>query len=125
MLTIRSALYDVFQVFDFADPSVLNGHRDQTTVAPQALFMLNSKLVADAARRLAGQLLAEEEMDDGGRIEKLYRVAYSRTPIDSERAAALQYLHLRQTERRGTGWKRRESGKASAERSWRPMNSFI
>ena len=39
---VRSALYDVFQAFDFADPSVQNGRRDVTTVAPQALFMMNS-----------------------------------------------------------------------------------
>ncbi|MCE9527066.1 MAG: DUF1549 domain-containing protein [Planctomycetales bacterium] len=35
---VRSALYDVFQAFDFADPSVASGKRDSTTVAPQALF---------------------------------------------------------------------------------------
>ena len=101
---VRSALYDVFQVFDFADPSALNGHRDQTTVAPQALFMLNSKLVADAARRLAAQLLAEKTLDDNGRVKKLYRIAYNRTPNESEGVAALKYLrsYAEETERRGT-----------------------
>ena len=34
---IRSGLYDVFQAFDFADPSASNGKRIPTTVAPQAL----------------------------------------------------------------------------------------
>jgi len=62
---IRSALYNVFQIFDFADPSTLNGHRDQTTVAPQALFMMNSKLVADASRRLADTLLAYSAGEGG------------------------------------------------------------
>ncbi|MGD9856804.1 MAG: DUF1549 domain-containing protein, partial [Planctomycetaceae bacterium] len=33
---VRSAVYDVLQAFDFADPSVLSGQRRSTTVAPQA-----------------------------------------------------------------------------------------
>jgi hypothetical protein len=101
---IRSALYDVFQVFDFADPSVLNGHRDQTTVAPQALFMLNSKLVTDAARRLAASLLADQSLDDEGRVAEIYRLAYSRAPTGSEAEAASKYLssYAQETERRGT-----------------------
>lgn len=56
---VRSALYEVFQAFDFADPSVLAGQRESTTVAPQALFMLNSKITAEASRDLADQLLAD------------------------------------------------------------------
>lgn len=89
---IRSSLYNVFQIFDFADPSTLNGHREQTTVAPQALFMLNSKLVADASRLLADSLLAEKALGDSGRIEKLYRAAYGRLPTVTERVAAGTYL---------------------------------
>ncbi len=89
---VRSALYEVFQVFDFADPSMINGRRDQTTVAPQALFMMNSKLVTDAARRLAGTLLAESHLDDPARIDKLYRVALGRPATAPERASALSYV---------------------------------
>ena len=33
---LRSALYDVFQAFDFPDPAVPNGDRATTTVASQA-----------------------------------------------------------------------------------------
>jgi Protein of unknown function (DUF1553)/Protein of unknown function (DUF1549) len=89
---IRSALYNVFQVFDFADPSGLNGRRDRTTVASQALFMMNSKLVAEAAGRLARRVLGENGLDDAGRVEKIYRIAYSRAPDETERAAALGFV---------------------------------
>ena len=100
---VRSALYDVFQVFDFADPSVLNGRRDQTTVAPQALFMMNSQLVAHAARRLAASLLTEKGLDERARLEKIYRVTYGRSPTDTECASALEYLdrHVEQSAKRG------------------------
>ena len=36
---IRNNLYDFFQLFDFNDASVINGNRETTTVAPQALFL--------------------------------------------------------------------------------------
>ena len=42
---LRSALYDVFQAFDFPDPAVPNGDRATTTVASQALFMMNGPIV--------------------------------------------------------------------------------
>ena len=40
-----------FQLFDFPDPGVANGDRATTTVAPQALFMMNSELVARGGPR--------------------------------------------------------------------------
>ncbi|MBM4077746.1 MAG: DUF1553 domain-containing protein, partial [Planctomycetes bacterium] len=47
---VRSALYEVFSAFDFADPSTINGQRDRTTIAPQALFMMNSEFVLSQSR---------------------------------------------------------------------------
>ena len=81
---IRNNLYDVFQLFDAPDGTVLNGNRDSTTVAPQALFMLNSDLVQQSANRLAKSLLALPEADDARRIEILYLQCYSRPPSDTE-----------------------------------------
>ena len=46
-----------YQLFDSPDGTVLNGDRDNTTVAPQALFMLNSDLVTQSSERIAGSLL--------------------------------------------------------------------
>lgn len=114
---IRSALYNVFQILDFADPSTLSGHRDQTTVAPQALFMLNSKLVADATRRMAAELLNESELDDSARMEKIYRIAFNRLPSKSERAAALKYLDRYATQAEQRGAKPTES----RQRAWQSL----
>jgi hypothetical protein len=114
---VRSALYDVFQVFDFADPSVLNGRRDQTTVAPQALFMLNSRLVAESAQRLADHFLAEPWPDDGARVAALYQLAYGRMPAPDEAAQALAYLD-RYLEVAGP---RPDSGQAWRRRAWQSL----
>src|SRR4030095_8628059 len=54
---VRSSLYDVFQAFDFGDPSVINGDRQSTVVAPQALFMMNGSLVLKEAGKMAANLV--------------------------------------------------------------------
>jgi hypothetical protein len=89
---IRSALYEVFQAFDFADPSTQNGDRDTTTVAPQALFMMNSQLMLDESRVMAQGLLADAATDDAGRIETAYSRCYARPPNDMERTRALAFV---------------------------------
>jgi len=89
---VRSALYEVFQAFDFADPSMLNGKRQTTTIAPQALFMMNSKLVAAQTKALASRLLKDEKLDDTGRVHRVYLLCYSRLPSLQETKRALQYL---------------------------------
>ena len=88
---VRSALYDVFQAFDFAEPSVINGKRSSTTVASQALFMMNSKLVAQQTRRLAEELVGNEELDDLSRLGALFTRAVGRHPSPSESERMLKY----------------------------------
>src|SRR5439155_10381888 len=61
---VRNNLYDVFQLFDATDATVGSGDRATTTIATQALFMLNSDLIIDASERVATRLLARAELDD-------------------------------------------------------------
>ncbi len=89
---VRSAVYEVLQAFDFADPTVLNGKRDATTVAPQALFMLNSDIVADSSRRLAEQLQARTDLDEAGRVREAFRRILSRSPSPSEVERATAFV---------------------------------
>jgi hypothetical protein len=89
---IRSGLYDVFQAFDFADPSASNGKRIPTTVAPQALFMMNDRLVLRCAEAMARRLLDRPGPDDAGRVRRAYLLAYGRPPTDKEVARASDFL---------------------------------
>ncbi len=86
---IRNNLYDVFQLFDSTDAAVPGGDRATTTVAPQALFMLNSDLVAKASEGLAAGLLSARNADGPGRVARLYATAYGRPPSEKESARAL------------------------------------
>ncbi len=81
---IRNNLYDVYQLFDATDATVSNGNRATTTVATQALFMMNSDLVAQATDNLAKILLNRTDLDDKGRMQLLYMKAYGRPPSERE-----------------------------------------
>ena len=86
---IRNNLYDFFQLFDFNDASVINGNRETTTVAPQALFMMNSPLVEEASRQLAQRL---EDFPEKQQITQLYQRALGRLPSKTELSTARRYL---------------------------------
>lgn len=60
---LRSAVYDQFLIFDFPDPAMLNGDRLSTTVAAQALFMMNGPLMQDAPRKLVEQIMSSSNSD--------------------------------------------------------------
>jgi hypothetical protein len=85
---IRNHLYDGFELFDATDATVSNGDRAATTVAPQALFLLNGELALEAARALASSLLAHRG-DDRARVAELWIKAYARPPSSAETARIL------------------------------------
>src|SRR5262249_11856920 len=70
---------------------VLIGRREATTVAPQALFMMNSELMSQVTRGWAERLLARVA-DDRARVESIYEAAYSRPASASETARALEFV---------------------------------
>ena len=111
---IRSMLYDVFQAFDFADPSTPNGERAATTVAPQALFMLNGKLMADQSRQLAKRLL-DSDRDDAAKVRQLYERGFGRPSTGSETTRALAFVRRLEGEL---------TGQADAERRLRAWQSL-
>ena len=88
----RNALPELFDVFDFADPSVTTGRRNVSTVAPQALFLMNHPFVIEQSRNAASRLLAEKDLDDSGRITRGYRLALGRPPSEGERTIAVKFF---------------------------------
>jgi len=88
---IRNNVYDMFQLLDFPDPAVPSSDRATTTVAPQALMMMNSDLVMDCGDHLAERVLASGG-DDAALQVVLYRLAYGREPSGEEAAANGAFL---------------------------------
>ena len=89
---IRAAVYDVYTAFDFGDPTVMNGDRASTTVAPQALFMLNGKVVLNATKAQATKLLARKDVDDKARVQTLFRTCFGRPAKPTEVQRSLSFL---------------------------------
>jgi hypothetical protein len=88
----RNALPEIFEVFDFADPSVVVGARNVSTVAPQALFLMNHPFVREQARFTAERLLSEKLPDDDARLQRACRLALSRAPTAGEASVAKKCL---------------------------------
>ena len=89
---IRNHLYDAFQLFDFTDASVINSNRPTTTVAPQALYMMNSQLVLDASQAFADRILANVGLTTDEKLERAFVLAYGRMPTATEVEKYRMYL---------------------------------
>ncbi|MDX1933416.1 MAG: DUF1549 domain-containing protein [Capsulimonadales bacterium] len=91
---IRNAIFGFFQAFDFGDATIVNARRSSTTVAPQALYLLNSPLAREAARSFAGSLTdaPQAPATDEARVRQAYYRALSRPPSPTEVRRSLTYL---------------------------------
>lgn len=88
---IRNNLFDLFQLLDFPDPAVPSGDRAMTTVAPQALLMLNSDFVMQSADELAKRLLSDAA-NDNDRLSLLSQVVFGRDATAQERDGNLAFV---------------------------------
>lgn len=88
---MRAALPDMMKVFDAPDPSMVSGRRKTSTVAPQALFLMNNPWVLEQAKAAAQQLL-DREPDDAARIDDAFLLLLSRKPSSEERSILTQFL---------------------------------
>jgi hypothetical protein len=83
---------DVLAVFDAADPSLIVGQREVTTVATQALFMMNNSLVMQQATEAAKRVLYEAATNDDDRLRQAFRLILGRSPTSEQRERSLAYL---------------------------------
>jgi len=80
---VRNNVYDVLQLLDYPDAAVPSGDRTTSTVAPQALLMLNSELALQASRQLAVRIMRTADAS-GPRVRLLYRLTLGRDPTPAE-----------------------------------------
>jgi hypothetical protein len=78
--------------FDVPHPAGLSPERTNTTVAPQALFMMNGPFVRDAAKKLVASPVIQELADPGKRLDRLYLTILGRQPDPEERELSLQFV---------------------------------
>jgi len=88
----RSSLPELFEVFDFANPSMVTGRRNVSTVAPQALFMMNHPFVRTQARLTAERLLDESQLKEANRVDHTYLLVFGRHATAAEVSLCHQFL---------------------------------
>ena len=88
----RNAMLDFFEVFDVANPNLVTGNRNTSTLPTQSLYMLNSQPVIQRARDAAERLLADTRLDSGERVRQAYRMTLGRFPTDVEMQLSQDYL---------------------------------
>jgi hypothetical protein len=96
----RVVQHPLLQAFDGPDAAVSCSRRNQTTVAPQALALLNDPFIRDRSADFAQRLLADCGPKAEAWIDRGFQLALSRPPTGVERAAALRFLE-QQLQRRG------------------------
>ena len=89
----RANISDVLINFDFATPDMVTGIRHVTTVPQQALFLMNSPLVINLARRLVAMPDFVDSADDAARLNFLYERIYQRPPDAEETALGLEFVN--------------------------------
>jgi hypothetical protein len=84
---------DMRALFDGPDPKGIVPDRPDTTTAPQALFMLNNKLVLQAAEGIASDVAKDPALKtDAARLDRVYRKLIGRPPSARESELARAYL---------------------------------
>ncbi|WP_162006653.1 DUF1553 domain-containing protein [Roseimaritima sediminicola] len=88
----RNRLPEIFEVFDFPDPNLQSGSRSTSTIASQALLLMNHPLVMDQAAAAARRLLERPPEELSTRIDYVYRQVIGRTPNPSERQVLQRFV---------------------------------
>ena len=91
-LVDRRNLDEMFKTFDFPSPDSTAGQRFASTVSQQALFMLNSPIVADLSHRIVNRPEFTNIADDRSRITTLYNMIYQRDPEPLEIKLGQRFL---------------------------------
>jgi len=93
----RNLPYPLLEAFDLPDMHESCARRTQTTVAPQALMLLNSDVVLEYARAFAGRLLHDNPQAELPRlIGAAYVLAFGREATADEIAAATRFIARQQ-----------------------------
>ncbi len=97
----RSQLIPLLQLFDAPDTMQGIATREESTVAPQALALLNSPIIRDLATKLAARVRPDADTPIEQAVDRTYEIALARPATDEERTTMTAFIQ-RQKEMRGT-----------------------
>ena len=88
----RLNLPGLYRTFDFPDPSTTSPRRDQTTVAPQALFLMNHPLMTEICRSVLARPDIASMSDARSKVGRLFLLVYGRPPSEDELTTIRRFL---------------------------------
>jgi hypothetical protein len=88
----RNTRVPLLETFDLPDNSAPCPRRAVSTVAPQALTLLNSQLTSEVARAFAERVELAAEDDPSRQVELAFQLALQRSPDGAESAACARFL---------------------------------
>ncbi|QIF02147.1 DUF1553 domain-containing protein [Roseimicrobium sp. ORNL1] len=92
----RNKRLDLFDAFDFADINQPIAKRNASTVAPQALFMMNHPFVIEQSRKAAELIMqrASATDTDVDLVNRLYQQTLGRQPTAGELKLAVHFVKV-------------------------------
>ncbi len=112
MPILRDNVPEVLELFDFAEPSLVTGSRDDTSVPSQALYLMNNPQVMRLADKTAERLLTKY-LSDSERIDAGFRLAFGRPPTPTEAKAAEGFLKAF-VQKEAKGFRRKDATEKAA-----------
>jgi hypothetical protein len=95
----RSLTLPILQIFDAPDTATSCPRRETSTVAPQALALMNSEFTSEQAKHFAARIRAEAGDNPEAAVDTGWKIAFGRLPSAEERQTVLDYLQRNSLER--------------------------
>lgn len=99
----RSQLIPILMLFDAPDSLQSMGSRSSTTIAPQALAMMNNVHIQRYARTFGARLLSKPMESPAAAVQAGYRMALGRPPGDDELADTVTFIQQQSESYRAAG----------------------
>ncbi len=92
ILVRRNFRFPLFDIFDAPVNAVSCAGRDVSTVAPQALWLMNNRTAFGQSQHLAARLVREAGKQPEGWVERAWRLALARAPTKEESVEARRLI---------------------------------
>ena len=86
---------DSLRLFDFAEPSIIVGRRQVTTVPTQALYLLNSPFILQQSGHMAKRIVEEGADSPQDQVRRAFGLTLGREPSDAELQRMQAYIESR------------------------------
>lgn len=110
----RGNLPELLMAFDFSDPDMPNSKRTSTSVPQQALFLMNSSMAVDAARRIVARPEVANARDGMSKVQAIHHIIFQRNPSKEEIPFIYDFLNKERNFSQFIDEKARKAAEAAA-----------